>query len=112
MSSLVWIADLDIVKNFTSDEDAQTRFFIGVLPTSVSDTYAVRLIAEAVDKNVAGLKLADNNITTDVKDGDEYVKYDYTGDIAVVKVEDTLGQSGYVYAYTITRTPSDAKVEL
>ena len=112
MSSLVWIADLDIVKDFTSDEDAQTRFFIGVLPTSVSDTYAVRLIAEAVDENVAGLKLADNNITTNVNDGDEYVKYDYTGDIAVVKVEDTLGQSGYVYAYTITRTPSDAKVEL
>ena len=45
-------------------------------------------------------------------DGQEYTKYDYTGSVAVVKVEDTLGQNGYVYAYTITRTPSDAKVEL
>ena len=111
---LIWIADLDVVDNFDSDDDVQTRFFVGVLPASVSDTYAVRLIAENMDRAIGNLRLKDSSINDgdDVSDGQEYTKYDYTGSVAVVKVEDTLGQNGYVYAYTITRTPSDAKVEL
>ena len=111
---LIWIADLDVVDAFDSDDDVQTRFFVGVLPATVSDTYAVRLIAEAMDDAIGNLKLKDSSIdgSGKVSDGQEYTKYDYTGSVAVVKVEDTLGQNGYVYAYTITRTPSDAKVEL
>ena len=111
---LAWIADLDIVGNFTDDDAAETRLFAGVLPADVSDTYAVRMIAGRLDEYIASLDLRDSSIDddTNIKDGQEYTKYDYTGSVAVVKVEGTLGQNGYVYAYTITRTPSDAKVEL
>ena len=111
---LIWISDLDVVGDFDSDDDVQTRFFVNVLPFSGSDTYAVRMIAETMDRDISDLGLSDSSIDDrdDISDGDEYTKYDYTGSIAIVKVEDTLGQNGYVFAYTITRTPSDAKVEL
>ena len=111
---LAWIADLDIVDDFADDDAAETRIFAGVLPADVSDTYAVRMIANDLDLVIGGLNLPDSSIddNIDIADGQEYTKYDYTGSVAVVKVEGTLGLNGYVYAYTITRTPSDAKVEL
>ena len=114
VGSLIWIADLDVVSKFNSKKDAETRFFVDVLPTSVSDVYAVRMIAEEMDKAIADLELADNDLKSgsQVKDGQKYTKYDYSGEMAVVKVDNTLGVSGYLYAYTITRTPSEAEVKL
>ena len=112
--ALAYIADVDVVTGFTSDKDAETRIFVKTLDgVGLSDSYAVRLIAEAIDEQTASWNLPENNKGDgNVQDGAEYVKYSYAGNMAVVKVENVAGQAAYVYAFTVTRTPTDAKVEL
>ena len=111
---LAWLADVDVVEDFKDNDNPETMIYMGQMLNNVSVDYVVRYIAEQIDSEVAKLALEENNAADldDIKDKTEYVKYSYAGDMAVVKVESFDGYVGYVYAYTITRTPTDAKVEL
>ena len=115
---------LDLVNIFTfpaaekdQDLDAETRIWGMVIPAAdFSEKIAVDLFAEMVDQKVEDLethnqyKVASKN---KVADGDNYTKYSYTGNIAVVKVEDvTTGYTGYVGVMTVTCTPAEATASL
>ena len=113
-NQLAWLADVDVVEDFGDNDKPETMIYMGQMLNNVSVDYVVRYIAEQIDAEIAGLALEENNADDleGIEDETEYVKYSYAGDMAVVKVESYDGYVGYVYAYTITRTPTDAKVEL
>ena len=113
-NQLAWLADVDVVEDFEDNDNPETMIYMGQMLNNVSVDYVVRYIAEQIDEEIADLALEENNAAEleDIEDKTEYVKYSYAGDMAVVKVESYDGYVGYVYAYTITRTPTDAKVEL
>ena len=118
------IAELDLVRVFTfpkaekdEDLDAETRIWGMVIPAAdFSEKIAVDLFAEMVDQKVEDLETYNQYKVaskTKVADGDTYTKYSYTGNIAVVKVEDvTTGYTGYVGVMTVTCTPAEATASL
>ena len=118
------IAKLDLVNSFTfpaaekdQDLDAETRIWGMVIPAAdFSEKIAVDLFAEMVDQKVEDLETYNQYKVaskTKVADGDTYTKYSYTGNIAVVKVEDiTTGYTGYIGVVTVTCTPAEATASL
>ena len=118
------IAELDLVYAFTfpkaeddDDLDAETRIWGMAIPAlDLSEKAAVDEFASMVDQKIKHLetynqyKVASKN---KVADEDTYTKYSYTGNIAVVKVEDvTTGYTGYVGVLTVTCTPAEATASL
>ena len=101
-------ADLDEVLydgDFDDNENAQTSLYGGVLTNyGLDEVYAVEEIADKVDSSVS-----DMNNATIWNDGDKYYTYTFTGNIAVIELENYMGQSTYGYVYTVTRTPSEVK---
>ena len=118
------IAELDLVRVFTfpkaekdEDLDAETRIWSAYIPAiDLSEKAAVDVFAELVDGKVEDLVKNDQCRTASkdkVADDDTYTKYSYTGNIAVVKVEDvTTGYTGYIGVITVTCTPAEATASL
>ena len=97
-------------------DDEQTVMRAGVVKTiGLNDTYALRELADAIDTSVASVTtMVENNLSKDtgVQDGDTYYTYEYTGELAIAKVESVSGWSSYIYVYTIDRTPTEVEVNL
>ena len=100
--------------NYADDE--QTVMNAGVVNTNgMNDTYALRALADAIDTSVASVTtMVENNLgaNAQVQDGDTYYTYEYTGELAIAKVESVSGLSSYIYVYTIDRTPTEVEVNL
>ena len=83
----------------------------------VSEEYAIKTIAKAIDDDKIFEELQTDSVTFKVDtDGDGkteefWYNYDYNGNLSVIKVEDAVsGVVSYVAVYTITRTAEkDAK---
>ena len=97
-------------------DDEQTVMRAGVVNTiGMNDTYALRELADDIDASVASVAtMVENSLgaNTGVQDGDTYYTYEYTGELAIAKVESVSGQSSYIYVYTIDRTPTEVEVNL
>ena len=97
-------------------DDEQTVMNAGVVDTNgMNDTYALRALADAIDTSVANVTtMVENSLgaNAQVQDGDTYYTYEYTGELAIAKVESVSGQSSYIYVYTIDRTPTEVEVNL
>ena len=118
------IAELELVRVFTfpkaekdDDLDVETRIWSAYIPAiDLSEKAAVDAFAALVDGKVEDLVKYNQCLTASkdkVADGDTYTKYSYTGNIAVVKVEDiTTGYTGYVGVVTVTCTPAEATASL
>ena len=117
---LLYINDNDDASRENDDKKAQSTFGVIVYDgASFSSDYAVKQLASEIDSEkvmgTGAIKFAADELptaTNDYKDGDStyYYTFDYTGSMSVVTVSDTVtGQTVYVAAYTITRTPT--KVE-
>ena len=97
-------------------DDEQTVMRAGVVDTNgMNDTYTLRVLADDIDASVASVTtMVENSLgaNTHVQDGDTYYTYEYTGELAIAKVESVSGQSSYIYVYTIDRTPTEVEVNL
>ena len=97
-------------------DDEQTVMRAGVVNTNgMNDTYTLRVLADDIDASVASVNtMVKNSIgsNTPVQDGDTYYTYEYTGELAIAKVESVSGLSSYIYVYTIDRTPTEVEVNL
>ena len=97
-------------------DDEQTVMNAGVVDTNgMNDTYALRALADAIDTSVANVTtMVENSLgaNAQVQDGDTYYTYEYTGELAIAKVESVSGLSSYIYVYTIDRTPTEVEVNL
>ena len=114
-----YVDDIDF-----DDEDnykkAQTVIFtcatsaIDGVGNDVDDTISKLAIARSIDADIDSLVLKENDLDDgeEVKDGDDYYTFNYTAELAVVKISNAAGQTAYVYACTVTCTPSAATVEL
>ena len=117
------VGEIEVVNAFTfpkaeldNDLDPQTRIWAYVIPSvDLSEKAAVDRFAAAVDQKVTDLE---NNRqyfenSYGAVAGDTYTKYSYTGNVAVVKVNDVVtGYTGYVGVMTVTCTPAEATLEL
>ena len=107
--------DFNIEDNY---KKAQTVIFTGatssVVGNDVDDTLSKLAIARSIDAAIGDLEMKENSLAdgAEVKDGDDYYTFNYTAELAVVKVSNAAGQTAYVYACTVTCTPSAATVEL
>ena len=90
---------------------AATNIFVG---NDVDDTVSKLTIARSIDFAIDGLEMKENSLNEGdaVEDGTDYYTFDYTAELAVVEVSDAAGRTTYVYACTVTCTPSAATVEL
>ena len=117
------VGEIEVVNAFTfpkaeldNDLDPQTRIWAYVIPSvDLSEKAAVDRFAAAVDQKVTDLE--DNRQYFEnsygAVAGDTYTKYSYTGNVAVVKVNDVVtGYTGYVGVMTVTCTPAEATLEL
>ena len=97
-------------------DDEQTVMHAGVVDTNgMNDTYALRELADAIDTSVASVTtMVENSLgaNAQVQDGDTYYTYEYTGELAIAKVESVSGESSYIFVYTIDRTPTEVEVNL
>ena len=114
---------VDYVKKFdftnkTKYEKTQTVIFTAAttafVDNDVDDTVSKLAIARSIDNAINKLTMKENSLPdgAEVKDGDDYYTFNYTAELAVVKVSHAMGQTAYVYACTVTCTPSEATVEL
>ena len=118
------IAELELVRVFTfpkaekdDDLDVETRIWSAYIPAvDLSEKVAVDAFAALVDGKVEDLVKYNQCLPASkskVADGETYTKYSYTGNIAVVKVEDiATGYTGYVGVVTVTCTPAEATASL
>ena len=97
----------DLIANgsFNDNKNAQTFYVIETLGNypGVSESVAVYNIATAIENSVKDMNSAKEYVDTANK---AYYTYKFDGKVAVVEAENTMGQSTYVYAYSITRTPT------
>ena len=121
---VVKAGDMDVVSKFTfphaewdQDMDAETRICAYAIPAAdLGEKAAVDRFAAMVDQKVVDLE--ENGqyyaVSTDqIKNDQTYTKYSYTGNVAVVKVEDVMtGYVGYVGVMTVTCTPAEATGKL
>ena len=114
---------VDYVDEFDfEDEDnykkAQTVIFTSatshIVGNDVDDTVSKLTIARSIDAAINGLEMKENSLNEGdaVEDGEDYYTFNYTAELAVVEVSDAAGRTTYVYACTVTCTPSAATVEL
>ena len=103
-----------------NDKKEQSTFGVVVFDgKGYNDEYAVKQLAAQLEKEkvmgTGSTKFTAEELpsaTNDYVDGDDtyYYSFDYTGTMSVVTVSDVVtGETVYVAAYTITRTPT--KVE-
>ncbi|OUP27573.1 hypothetical protein [Faecalibacterium sp. An192] len=102
----------------SKDDDKQTTTVVAVVKTSDSnDTYVAKKIAAAIEDQyvmtgaikLAGLPVKGNDVksSSTASAADCYYTFEYTGNMAVQSVDDSLGNvTGYVVAFTVTRTPA------
>ena len=99
-------------------EKAQTVIFTAAMNTVVGsdmdDTVSKLAIARSIDNAIDELVMKENSLGDNavVEDGDDYYTFDYTAELAVVEISDAAGRTAYVFACTVTCTPSAATVEL
>ena len=99
-------------------KEAQTVIFTHATSTimgnDVNDAMSKLAIARDIDAAIDNLQMKENDLDNvgAVVDGDDYYTFDYTAELAVVKISNAMGQTAYVYACTVTCTPSAATVEL
>ena len=107
--------------NFDVEDDykkAQTVLFTAatdiVVGSDMDDTVYKLLIARSIDDAIGNLVMKENSLNNGamVEDGQDYYTFNYTAELAVVEVSDAAGRTAYVYACTVTCTPSAATVEL
>ena len=97
---------------------AQTVIFThatsNIVGNDVDDTMSKLAIARDIDVAIDNLQMKENSLNEGetVEDGDDYYTFNYTAELAVVKISNAAGQTAYVYACTVTCTPSAATVEL
>ena len=114
---------VDYVEVFDFDDEdnykkAQTVIFTGatssVVGNDVDDTVSKLAIARSIDFAIDELEMNENSLNEGaaVEDGTDYYTFNYTAELAVVEVSDAAGRTTYVYACTVTCTPSAATVEL
>ena len=114
---------VDYVEVFDVDDEdnykkAQTVIFTGatssVVGNDVDDTVSKLAIARSIDFAIDELEMNENSLNEGaaVEDGTDYYTFNYTAELAVVEVSDAAGRTTYVYACTVTCTPSAATVEL
>ena len=124
-NAMTYFTGVDYVDNFDfEDEDnykkAQTVIFAHAtsnmenMGNDVDDTISKLAIARSIDAAINELEMKENSLADgdEVKDGEDYYTFNYTAELAVVKVSNAAGQTAYVYACTVTCTPSAATVEL
>ncbi|OUP26743.1 hypothetical protein [Faecalibacterium sp. An192] len=102
---LAGLQDANMTLSFSDLEDSETYVAIDTLGDSkagYSEEAAAAEIAAAMDKLLA----TGNWYYEDYNDGKDYYTFEHTGKVAVVKVENVNGQSNYIYAFTVTRTPT------
>ena len=95
----------------SDDKETQSQTYVVVMPTvGANENYVAKELAKVIDNEPDWATLAD--YSGDYKAGtkDEYwYNFDYTVDMAVVETADAVtGQTVYVAAYTVTRTPTKA----
>ena len=114
---------VDYVEVFDFDDEdnykkAQTVIFTGatssVVGNDVDDTVSKLAIARSIDFAIDELEMNENSLNEGaaVEDGTDYYTFNYTAELAGVEVSDAAGRTTYVYACTVTCTPSAATVEL
>ena len=116
--------DMEVVSKFTfphaewdQDMDAETRIWAYAIPAQdLSEKVAVDSFAAMVDQKVVDLEKNGQYYTVSkasIANDETYTKYSYTGNVAVVKVEDVMtGYVGYVGVMTVTCTPAEATGKL
>ena len=103
---------------YTEDSDKKAETYLGVKVLSstqgANESYAVQEFAKTIETT----KVYNNSkVVADMPEmsgvyngGDYWYEFEYTGDIAVTVATDAVtGQTTYVMAFTVTRTPT--KVE-
>ena len=114
---------VDYVGNFNFDVEAeykkaQTVIFTcatsEIVGNDVDDTLSKLAIARSIDDAIGNLVMKENSLNEGeaVQDGRDYYTFNYAAELAVVEVSDAAGRTAYVYACTVTCTPSAATVEL
>ncbi len=122
-AAMAYFTGVEYVNGFDFiDEDnykkAQTVIFThatsNIVGNDVDDTMSKLAIARDIDVAIDNLQMKENSLNEGepVEDGDEYYTFNYTAELAVVKISNAAGQTAYVYACTVTCTPSAATVEL
>lgn len=117
---LPYINDNNDTTREGNDKKEQSTFGVVVLDgKGYNDEYAVKQLAAQLEKEkvmgTSGTKFTAKELpsaTKDYVDGNDtyYYSFSYTGTMSVVTVSDVVtGETVYVAAYTITRTPT--KVE-
>ena len=116
--------DMDVVSKFNfpkaeskNDLDAETHIWAYAIPAlDLSEKVAVDYFAAMVDQKVVDLEENEQYYTVSVGqigNDQTYTKYSYTGNVAVVKVENVMtGYVGYVGVMTVTCTPAEATGKL
>ena len=123
LSLMANFTGVDYVNGFNFDVEAeykkaQTVIFTcatsEIVGNDVDDTLSKLAIARDIDNNIGNLVMKENSLGDGemVADGRDYYTFDYTAELAVVEVSDAAGRTAYVYACTVTCTPSAATVEL
>ena len=112
--------DMGQVSSEKTDKEAATVVKVVKLDQAgLDETYAMKALAQKIDAEAVYYTNAANTTAaaceklpeqskTYTDDGDEYwYNFDYTGNVAVAEVTDAVsGQSYYVAAFTVTRTPT------
>ena len=122
-NAMTYFTGVDYVEEFDFNQEdiykkAQTVLFTAatttIMDNDVDDTVSKLAIARSIDAAIDDLEMKENDLNEDeaVEDGDDYYTFNYTAELAVVKVSHAMGQTAYVYACTVTCTPSAATVEL
>ena len=112
-----YVEGFDFIKEINYKK-AQTVIFThatsDIWGNDVNDTMSKLAIARDIDAAIDGLEMKENSLGDGemVADGKDYYTFDYTAELAVVKISNAMGQTAYVYACTVTCTPSAATVEL
>lgn len=95
-----------------TDKEAYTYLKVAKLNTvGASESYAIHELAKAIDNQVVGyynLTSADLPEMSGMYDSGKYwYDFDYTGSVAVTAWTDSVtGQTTYIMAYSVTRTPT------
>ena len=95
----------------SDDKETQSQTYVVVMPTvGANENYVAKELAKVIDKAPNWADLVDYSGDYKPNTKDEYwYNFDYTVDMAVVETADAVtGQTVYVAAYTITRTPTKA----
>ena len=111
-NDIIKIADIKDTVTYLSTAPVDKKAVIvrtGVVEGIYNDAYIVNEIAKTLNNDLDNLPAA--SITSGDND-DEYYTYEYAGNLAIEKVTATNGTDvAYVFVYSVTRTPTEAKVE-